>query len=195
MISNALIKEIDKLKEEVKELMANIKIKEEQLNKVETEASKMTQKTLKDKSDMEKYIDEMKKSHANAIKLKDMEIKTFVEQNNCQKKEIEEMKEKILELNSDLVEQTKINNSKDEIICAKNEENNVLRGDFECDKCNFSTTDLSILVKHKANEHKPVMKCDHCKFKSIKISDLKLHSLLHHGELTLKKQCILTILL
>ena len=38
MISNAVNKEIDKLKKEVKELMANIKIKEEQLNKVDTEA-------------------------------------------------------------------------------------------------------------------------------------------------------------
>ena len=147
----------------------------------------MTQNTLKDEIDMEKYIEDMKKSHATAIKLKDMEIKTLVEENNCKKKKIEEMKQKLSELNSDLVEQTKINNSKDEIICAKNEENNVLRGDFKCDKCNFSTTELSILVKHKANEHKPVITCNHCKFKSIKISDLKLHSLLHHGGLTLKK--------
>ena len=42
-ISNALNKEIDKLKKEVKELMTNIKIKEEQLNKLDTESSKITQ--------------------------------------------------------------------------------------------------------------------------------------------------------
>ena len=79
------------------------------------------------------------------------------------------------------MKQTKICDSKDEIVSIKIEENNVLKGDFECDKCDFRTTSLSILVKHKANEHKPIMSCDQCKFKSIKKSDLQLHLLMKHG--------------
>ena len=177
-ITAGLNKEIENLKNEVKELTENIEIKKEQLDKVVNETSQMSQKLLKEKSDMEKYLKEVKEAHAKAMKTKDMEIKTIMEENCYLKKEIIEMRSRF---NSSLKEKTKMSYYKNEIVSAKIEEDNVLKGDFKCDKCDFSTADLSILVKHKANEHKPIMSCDQCKFKSIKKSDLQLHSLMKHG--------------
>ena len=174
------------MKEEVKDLRANIKIKQEQPNKADFEASKMTEIMLKEKRDMEQHVEDIKKSCATAIELKNIEIKTLVDENNDQKKEIKEIKAKISKLTSNQIEQIGMDNSTAEIISAKKDEKNVLKDGFACDKCSFSTTNLSILVNHKANEHKPIMKCDQCKFKAIKKSDLEFHLLLKHGGLTLK---------
>ena len=58
--------------------------------------------------------------------------------------------------------------------------NSEVRGDFKCDNCDFCTNDLTILVKHKANEHKPTFTCDKCNFKSGKKSDFQLHTVINH---------------
>ena len=69
-ITAVLNKEIEQLKEEVKDLRANIKIKQEQPNKADFEASKMTEIMLKEKRDMEQHVEDIKKSCAKAIELK-----------------------------------------------------------------------------------------------------------------------------
>lgn len=88
-----------------------------------------------------------------------------------------ELESQLSKTQLNLKEQTKLIESKDEMISAKSEE---LRGDFECDNCNFCTNDRTILVKHKANEHKPTFSCDKCNFKSGKRSDWQLHIVLQH---------------
>ena len=40
------------------------------------------------------------------------------------------------------------------------EDNANPRQNFTCDKCGFNATSLAILVKHKTNEHNPVLSCD-----------------------------------
>ena len=91
-----------------------------------------------------------------------------------------DLKSQLSELHSKIDEQTKLIESKDEIINAKSDELSKLRGDFKCDKCNFCTSNLTLLVKHKANDHKPKTSCDMCTFKSGKESDLQLHMVLRH---------------
>ena len=65
--------------------------------------------------------------------------------------------------------------SKEEHVIKNKDEKPKEEGDFKCDKCSFSTSDLSTLVKHKANEHKPFMVCDKCEFKTMKRSEFQLH--------------------
>ena len=47
-------------------------------------------------------------------------------------------------------------------------------------KCGFNTNSLAILVKHKTDEHNPVLSCDHCDFKSFKKTDLQIHLKFKH---------------
>ena len=67
-------------------------------------------------------------------------------------------------------------NSKD----LKLDENSKTKDNFNCDKCGFNTNSLAILVKHKTNEHNPVLSCDHCDFKSFKKTDLQIHLKFKH---------------
>ena len=72
------------------------------------------------------------------------------------------------------IDKLKVDSKEEHVIKNKEE------GDFKCDKCSFSTSDLSTLVKHKANEHKPFMVCDKCEFKTMKRSEFQLHLVFSH---------------
>ena len=67
-IRAGLNKEIDNLKNEVEDLTENIKIKQEQLDKVVNVTSQMSQKSSLEKSYMEKYIKQVKESNAKEPK-------------------------------------------------------------------------------------------------------------------------------
>ena len=56
----------------------------------------MSQKLLKEKSEMEKHLKEVKESNAKAMETKDMEIKTVMEENSYLKKEIIEIRSKLV---------------------------------------------------------------------------------------------------
>ena len=90
------------------------------------------------------------------------------------------LKCQLTEIQSKFKNQTKLIESKDQIIDAKIDEISKLRGDFKCDKCKFCTSDLTHLVKHKANEHKLTMSCDQCNFISTKRSELQFHIVSNH---------------
>ena len=64
------------------------------------------------------------------------------------------LKSSLSEMHSKLKEQTKLIENKIEIINANNDEISRLIGDIKCDKCDFSTNNLMLLVKHKTHEHK-----------------------------------------
>ena len=70
------------------------------------------------------------------------------------KTENSNIKSKLSEVQFDLEENSKLIQSKDDIIEAKNDEISRLKGDFKCDKCQFCTSNLTLLIKHKTNEHK-----------------------------------------
>ena len=81
-------------------------------------------------------------------------------------------------VNSKIVDSS--TDSKKKVIAENNVDNPNVGGDFKCDKCAFSTSSLSLLVRHKANEHKPFMICDKCDFKTMKRSEFQLHSVFAH---------------
>ena len=84
-------------------------------------------------------------------------------------------------MHSKIDEQTKLIESKDEIISAKSDKLSKLQGNFKCDKCNFCTSYLTLLVKHKAIDHKQKILCDKFILKWGKESDLQLHMILRYG--------------
>ena len=91
-----------------------------------------------------------------------------------------DLKSQLSEIHSKIDEQTKSIESKNEMINAKSDELSKLKGNFKCDKRNFCTSNLTLLVKHKANDHKRKTSCDKCTFKSGKKSDLQLQMVLRH---------------
>ena len=46
----------------------------------------------------------------------------------------------------------------------------MLKGDFECDKYEFTTNSQTPLLKHKANDHKPRTSCDNFDVKKSKFT-------------------------
>ena len=60
------------------------------------------------------------------------------------------------------------------------DESSKTKENLNCDKCGFNANSLAILVKHKTNEHNPILSCDHCDFKSFKKTDLHIHLKFKH---------------
>ena len=92
---------------------------------------------------------------------KNMKILELSEVITNQNKIISELKtenssiiSKLSEIQFDLKENSKLIQSKDDIINAKNDEISRLKGDFKCDKCQFCTSNLTLLIKHKTSEHR-----------------------------------------
>ena len=52
--------------------------------------------------------------------------------------------------------------------------------DYKCDKCEYTKYSLGNHIKHKADEHKPLVFCDKCDFKTMRKSDLSIHILFKH---------------
>ena len=123
---------------------------------------------------MEYLVVEIKRVHVEALEKKAGEIETIHEQNKCLKVKIMEMsKEKL-----NCEEPTKLTQS--ETSSVRNVESKKIRDDYKCDKCEFSTNTLGILIKHKADVHKPGVSCDKCDFKTMKKSDLSLRIMFKH---------------
>ena len=166
-----LEKEIENLKTEIKELTEGNKQKQEELEKITRERLERINTLIKENDYMKKYIEELKNSNAKAIKLKDDEIKIFKEQNKFQSDKIIELQTEIVKTNSKQKELTKD---------VKDHENANQRDNFICDKCGFSTSTLPLLIKHKTNEHNPIMSCNQCDFKAFKKLDLQVHQAFKH---------------
>ena len=154
-----LEKEIINLKTEIKDLTEGNKQKEEELNKITAENSERINILIKENDDMTKYIEETKKSNAEEIKRKDTEIKMFKEQNKFQSERIIELETQIAKNNPKERQHTSLKD-------VKYDENAKQRDNFICDKCGFNTSSLPLPIKHKTNEHNPVMSCNQCDFKS-----------------------------
>ena len=165
--------EIINLKTEIRDLTEGNKQKEEKLNKIPAENSERINILIKENDDMTKYIEETKKSNAEEIKLKDTEIKMFKEQNKFKS-------EKILELETQIAKNNPKERQHTSLKDVKDDENAKQRDNFICDKCGFNTSSLPLLIKHKTNEHNPVMSCNQCDFKSFKKSDLQLREAFKH---------------
>ena len=122
---------------------------------------------------MENLVVEMKRVHVEALEKKPVEIETIHEQNKYLKARIIEMsKEKL-----NCEEPTKLTQS--ETPSVRNVESKKIR-DYKCDKCEFSTNTLGILIKHKGDVHKPGVSCVKCDFKTMRKSDLSLHIMDKH---------------
>ena len=122
---------------------------------------------------MENLVGEIKRVHVEALEKKAGEIETIHEQNKCLKAKIMEMsKEKL-----NCEEPTKLTQS--ETPSVRNVESKKIR-DYKCDKCEFSTNTLGILIKHKKDVHKPGVFCDKFDFKTMQKSDLSLHIMSKH---------------
>ena len=115
----------------------------------------------------EKLEEEVKKLESEIVDLnkivkeKETKLQEMSEMIMNQNKTISELrtensilKSSLSEMHSKLKEQTKLIENKIEIINANNDEISRLRGDIKCDKCDFSTNNLMLLVKHKTHEHK-----------------------------------------
>ena len=166
--------ELDHLKREIAQLEKEVELKQKQLDEVIAEKTDFIQKLFKDKKDMENLVVEIKRTHVEALEKKNVEIETIHEQNNCLKAKIIEMsKEKL-----NCEELAKLTPS--ETTSIRDVESKKIPDDYECDKCEFSTSTLGILIKHKADVHKPGVYCDKCDFKTMKKSDLTLHILFKH---------------
>ena len=161
---NDIIKDVENLKSEIVELKKVLEQKQKQINKIASEKKELLGQLDNEKCNIKKLIEDLKQSNSSALDAKDSEIVILKEQIRCQQQEINKLKI----------------NSKEENIIKDIDENEKEGGDFNCDKCIFSTSDLSTLVKHKANEHKPFMVCDKCGFKSLKRSEFQVHQVFAH---------------
>ena len=166
-----LEKELKSLKNEVKDLTEQNKQKQKQIEKINSEKSEIIKKLSQENHKIKIYIEEIKQSHAKAIEVKNSEVKKLQVQNDHQKKKIVELEVQITKFHSSYKEKVKANDNEDD---AKT------RQDFNCDKCGFKTSSLATLVKHKTNEHNPVLSCDQCDFKSFKKTDLQIHLTFKH---------------
>ena len=133
----------------------------------------MIRQLSKENQNIKKNIDVIKKSHSKAIDLKNSEVKLILGQNDRQKDRIVDLEAKLVKYNSSLKEPI---NAKD----VKLDENSKTNDSFDFDKCGFNTNILAILVKHKTNQHYPVLSCDHCDFKSIKKTELQIYLKFKH---------------
>ena len=170
--------ELDTLKKEIIVITKVLEQKQEQINKITTENRELIRKLHKENCDMKKLIEEIKQSNKKALEAKDSEILILKEQIKAQKQEIKEIVPKEQSGNSNIVDRS--TDSKKKVIAVNIDDNPNVGGDFMCDKCAFSISSLSLLVKHKANEHKPFMICDKCDFKTMKRSEFQLHSVFAH---------------
>ena len=168
-----LKKEINNLKTEIRNLAEANNQKQEELEKVTTENSERINTLLKENDDLKKYIEDIKKSNAEEIKLKDTETRIFREQNKFQSEKIIKLETHIAKTNTKEKQHTTLKDIKDD-------ENAKQRDNFVCDKCGFNTSSLPLLIKHKTNEHNPVMSCNQCDFKAFKRSDLQIHQVFKH---------------
>ena len=167
--------EIDHLKRDILHLTKELNFKQEQFDKIIVEKTELIEKLSNENREMENLINEIKQSHIDDLEKKDTQINALKDENDYKNTKIIEMSKE----NFDLMEQTKIR-PKGKTIIEKNVEDTKLPDDYQCDKCEYSTSSLGILVKHKADEHKPIVACDKCEFKAIKKSDLHLHLLFKH---------------
>ena len=85
---------------------------------------------------------------------------------------------------SNLKEQTKLIETKDEIISDKSKKVSKLLSDFECEKCQFQAESLMEFNFHLSQKHPTKstkhLKCKKCDFKCNSDNDMKIHKTSKH---------------
>ena len=148
-------KELEKLEKEVKELELDVST---------------LKKVLEDKEEKLRQLTE-NNSHQDKMIL---ELKT----------ENSDLKSQISKLHSNLKEQTKLIETKDEIISNKTIKVSKLLRDFECEKCQFQAESLMEFNFHLSQKHPTKstkhLKCQKCDFKRNSENDMKIHKTSKH---------------